>query len=351
MVEIIKIENEKAINYQAEIDKVVKCLSKGGIVILPTETVYGIAGRQDYQSSVRRLLEIRRSPENKNLTTAIGDLKQLQRYIKVYAPSTQRIIRKLMPGPITVVFDYEDIGIRFPAHEFTSKVLAKCNFPVVLPSANLSGEEPKVNGNDVIKEFSDKVDIIVDGGTTRYKTPSTVIRSGHGILEELRKGVISFDFIRQVAKITILFVCTGNTCRSPLAEIFTKSLLSQKYKVTMEELEEFGYNIISCGIATWDELPASNFAIECAKKYNLDLTSHKTKQIDKRIIENADCIYCMSEEHISYILKLWPDSIIKIRKLRSDGENIDDPALLGYKEYEICASKIKQEVEKIVEKL
>ncbi len=351
MAKIIKIENEKATIYSEEVKEVIKCLSDGGIVILPTETVYGIAARKDNKKSVDRLLEIRKSPPDKNLTTVIGNKDQLRKYVKVCAPSTERIIAKFMPGPITIVFDYEDIGIRLPDNDFTCEILSECNFPVVLPSANLSGEEPKVTGEDAIREFFDKVDIIVDAGPTRYKAPSTVIRSGYGVLKELRSGVISFNEIRKSAMMTILFVCTGNTCRSPLAEIFAKSLLAQKYEVPMKDLAEFGFNIMSGGIATWEGLAASNFAVESANKYNLDLTNHKAKQISVQLIKEADCIFCMSEEHISYILKLCPDSIIKVKKLRSDGENIQDPAFASYKEYETCAFQIKQEVEKIVETL
>lgn len=351
MAEIIKIENEKAITYSNAINKVIKCLSEGGIAVLPTETVYGMAARWDNKKSISRLLDIRQSPADKNLTIAIGSISQLSKYVKVCAPSTKRIIEKFMPGPITVVFDYENTGIRFPDNEFTRKVLSECNFPIVLPSANTSGKEPKTRGEDVIKEFSEKVDIIVDAGITKYKTSSTVIRSGYGILKELRNGIISFDEIRKTARMTIAFVCTGNTCRSPLAEIFTKSLLAQKYEVPIKDLAEFGYNIISCGTATWDGLPASNFAVESANRYNLDLTNHKAMQINLQIIKESDRIFCMSEEHISYILKLFPDSIIKLMKLRADGENIQDPAFSSYKEYETCAIQIKQEVEKIVETL
>lgn len=350
MREIIKIENEKKINRHS-IDTVVRCLREGGIVILPTETVYGMAVRKDRISSVERLLKIRNSPPDKNLTIAIGKIEQLSRHIKLCAPSTQRIIKKFMPGPITVVFDYENVGIRFPSHSFTQKVLSACDFPVILPSANLAGKEPKTNGKDVIEEFADKVDIIVDGGETKYKKPSTVVRSGYGVLQKLREGVIDFDSIREVAQITILFVCTGNTCRSPLAEIFTKFLLAQKYEIGIKDLPAFGFNIISCGIATYEGLPASNFAVESARRYNLDITNHRTRQINARMVAEADCIFCMSDEHIEYVLKLYPEALIKVKKLRADGKDINDPLASSYKEYEICASQIKEAVEKIVEKL
>lgn len=351
MTEIIKIENEKTINYSKEIKKVVNCIEKGGLVILPTETVYGIAARKDSDESIRKLLELRKSPQDKNLTIAIGNLDQLRKYIKIIAPSTSRIIERFMPGPITIVFDYEDTGIRFPDNYFTQQVLSKCNFPVVLPSANLSSMPPKCTGEEVIKEFNDKVDIIVDGGPTRLKTSSTVIRSGFGILQELRKGPIDFSEIRKTAKITILFVCTGNTCRSPLAEIFLKHLLAQKYEIPLKNLKDFGFDILSCGIATYDGLSANSFAIEIAQKYNLDLSYHRTMQITQKICKESDIMFCMTEEHVAYVIKLCPENLLKVRKLKSGGEDIKDPALGSYNEYDLCARTIMEEVKKIAENI
>ncbi len=351
MTEIIKIENEKTTNYGREIAMVVNCLEKGGLVILPTETVYGIAARKDMPESVKKLLKLRNSPEEKNLTIVIGNLDQLKRYVKIIAPSTKRIVEKFMPGPITIVFDYEDIGIRLPDNYFTQQVLSRCNFPVVLPSANLSGEPPKYTGVEAIKEFNGKVDIIVDGGSTKFKTSSTVIRSSFGLLRELRKGPLDFNFIRKTAKITILFVCTGNTCRSPLAEIFLKSILAKKYETQIDKLKDFGFDVLSCGIATWEGLRANSSAIEIAKKYNLDLYPHMTMQINTKICKESDIIYCMTEEHVAYVIKLSPQDILKVRKLRSDGDDIKDPALGTYREYEQCALTIMQEVEKIAENL
>jgi protein-tyrosine phosphatase len=351
MAEIIKIELEKAITYDEAVSKVVKCLENGGLVALPTETVYGIAARADKPEYVKKLLEVRKSPQDKNLTIAIGNKEQMKKFIKVMAPSTARIVDKFMPGPITIVFDYENVGIRLPNHPFTCQVLANCYFPVVLPSANLSGEQPKVDSKEIIKEFNNVLDIIVAAGPTKYQTSSTVIRSGFGILQELRSGPLDFAEIRRTARITILFVCTGNTCRSPLAEIMLKSQLAQKYEVPIQNLDEIGFRILSCGIATFSGLGANTLAIETAKNYNLDLSNHKTTQITRELVEEADLIFCMTDEHIEYIVKNFPESLLKLRKLKSNGEDIEDPAFLSIKEYQTCAQIIKEEVGKIAKNL
>ena len=139
----------------------VTALSEGKLVILPTETVYGIAVRADSQDAVNRLISAKNRPEKNPFTVALADGVDVQKFLPEMGIFAERLARRCFPGPITLVSDASSaksaihtlpaetkkyvapensVGIRVPAHDFTLAVLRDADFPVVLTSANLSGE-------------------------------------------------------------------------------------------------------------------------------------------------------------------------------------------------------------------
>jgi protein-tyrosine-phosphatase len=155
----------------------------------------------------------------------------------------------------------------------------------------------------------------------------------------------------------ILFVCTGNSCRSPMAEGILKKMLED------EKIDLF--EVSSAGISALDGAPPSLFAMEVGKARNVDLTQHHSRQLNEKILEKADLILAMSDEHLEYIgmmnrkslekaylLKTFPQNRDTSNKDKSPGvPSIKDPMGRGRNDYELCFSEIEKEIRRVLGEL
>ncbi|MHC4240382.1 MAG: L-threonylcarbamoyladenylate synthase, partial [Planctomycetota bacterium] len=224
----------------SEIKKAATVVDAGGLVGFPTETVYGIACRAE-RDSLARLDGIKGRDPQKRYSLHIGDRSDVTKYVPTVGVRARRLVERAWPGPLTVVFElgaegaekqrkrlgkesyellyrHNSIGIRCPADAVASMLLREVRSAVVAPSANIAGQEPAVNAGEVLGRFSGQIELVLDAGPCKYGRSSTVVRIGKRDLEVLRSGVYSELELEAMSQVSFLFVCTGNTCRSPMAE-------------------------------------------------------------------------------------------------------------------------------------
>ncbi|HIE41589.1 MAG TPA: threonylcarbamoyl-AMP synthase [Candidatus Aenigmarchaeota archaeon] len=186
-----------------QIEKAVEILKIGGIVAYPTETVYGLGSDIFNEQAIRRVFEVKLRSLNKPLSIAISNFSMLER-LAYLLKEQRKIIRKLLPGPITIILPKKDIvsdlitsnqekvAIRFPENNIAQKLIEKTG-PITATSANFSGEKEVVKPEDITLN----VDFIIYG-ECKYKQPSTILdltnmrilREGAGI--EKVKEVLNF---------------------------------------------------------------------------------------------------------------------------------------------------------------
>ena len=185
-----------------------KVLREGGILVFPTETVFGIGARHDSEDAYRRLIEAKRRSPEKPISLMCSSLEEALSLVEA-TPLVRSVMEKFLPGELTVLAKgkaglpwWNDlrtgvIGIRVPASSETRALLALAGAPCLVTSANISGEPPARTTREALSYFSDSADGIMDGNVTSG-TPSTIVDlSGAGEPRLVREGALPFaDILR-----------------------------------------------------------------------------------------------------------------------------------------------------------
>ncbi len=366
------IDLRRAEDWRDVIHRAVQVLAEGGCVAFPTETVYGLAASALDEGAVERLLATKHRPSGQPLALAIRSVEEARDYAPDMSPLAQRLARRGWPGPITLVVDDSHpeslvrqlparvrqwvspkgtVGLRVPGHPAILDVLNMLAGPLALTSANLSGKPDAVTAEEVLEAVGEGLDLVLDDGPCRFGQPSSVVRVDGDRFELLREGVVPEKTIRRLASIMILLVCTGNTCRSPMAEILCRQLIAERLGVNMADLEDRGVIVMSAGIAAMAGGRASAESVEAMKDYQLDLTAHETQPLTEPLVKNADFIYTMTRSHREAIVTEWPGAAERTFQLSTDGSDVSDPIGGPLERYRACAAEIRRHLETRLEHL
>jgi protein-tyrosine phosphatase len=143
----------------------------------------------------------------------------------------------------------------------------------------------------------------------------------------------------------VLFVCTGNTCRSPMAETIFRKMVADRLGCALGEVQDRGVLVMSAGIAAMMGGRPSPVAVEVMKQMGLDLSDHTTQPLSERLVQQADLIFVMTRSHRHAILSEWPEAAERVRVLCYNQGDVSDPIGGTADQYAKCAEQIKSELE------
>jgi len=216
-----------------------------------------------------------------------------------------------------------------------------------VPSANPRGAPPATLAVEVANYFPHEIDLVLDAGPTAIREASTVVRVNERGFEVLREGLISRSMLdKLIAPRTYLFVCTGNTCRSPLARVLGERLFAEHLGLEAAELELLGFRFLSAGTAARPGGRASALAQRTAAEVGLSLDGHRTKRLSERLLGEADVVICLEERHLDAVADLLPEALAKTRLIGPD--EIPDPAGGDEPEYRRARESIARALKELL---
>ena len=185
-------------------------ISSGGIVIVPTETVYGIGANGLDEKAVDKLYKVKNRPLNKPISLLVSNMEMIEKITKNISNKEYKLMNKFFPGPFTIILKKKNIipdivtsggdtvGIRMPSGEIARKLVEYANVPIATPSANISGKPSGTNIDSIIRDFEGKVDYIIDGGESKIGIASTIVQVVNEEIHILREGIISRENVLNI---------------------------------------------------------------------------------------------------------------------------------------------------------
>jgi len=357
VMRVIKVRSDKDISSAAR--RAARAIKAGKLVAFATETVYGVGALATDADALDRLRELKSRPK-RPFSVHVHEAGEVARYVRELPFSARRLIANGFPGPLTLVVPvggrladaklqraglYETlcqddrIGLRCPDSPIARAILAAAGGPVVMPSANPAGKPSPRTGKDVLESLDGRIDLLVDSGATRYGRDSTIVRFNGEKWRIVRKGVLDARSIRKLMRFRLLIVCTGNTCRSPMAAALGRKILADSLGCTVSALGGRGVEVVSAGVFAGSGGRATPEAAGAVKKFGVDLSHHRSRKLTTQLINGADLVFCMTDFHVEEVRRLCRSAGEKVMRL-DEKADISDPIGGGANVYGRTADRI-----------
>lgn len=193
---------------EKDLSPAVDIIKRGGLVAVPTETVYGLACNGLDETAVEKIYAVKGRPAVKPLSLLVAGADALDTYCADVPPGAYALAKKYWPGPLTIILKSrgveasivraggQNVGLRCPDHPLTIELLRRCGLPLAAPSANLSGAPPAMSAAEVLSCFAGKIDAVLDGGRSELGEASTVLDMSAAPYRVLRAGALAEEEIR-----------------------------------------------------------------------------------------------------------------------------------------------------------
>jgi len=346
----------------AAIREAVAALRDGGLVVFPTETVYGIGASARSPAAIASLRALARRDDAAPLIWHAPATDAVTDVLPADDLAQRRLLRRLWPGPVTFVFerdpaalarargalgvpegvldDRTHLPVRVPDHEVAADLLRRLEEPLVAVGLSALGWGTGAAADDAVEQdraATAGVAVVLDDGPARLGRPSTTVAfpdaGGYRVLAE---HALPARSIERAARVVLLFVCSGNTCRSPMARAIADTLLAARPdRGLLTEAR-------CAGVGAGNGAPPTPEAVEAIEQLGLgDLGDHRSQPLSTELIADADAIYCMTRAHLDAVVRLDPTAADRTHLLDPEGGDVDDPIGGGLDVYVDTARRMR----------
>jgi len=306
-----------------------RCLEKGGLIVYPTDTLYGLGVDAYNRDAVNKLYKVKKKDKSKPVSIMLNSMQQIKEIFGFDPATIRNDLDKILPGKCTALINnsyqkkipileipgkpgkyQEKVAIRIPANPISGSLAHLFDSPISCTSANITGKDNMFAVDAIVSQLGNQIDLVLDAGRIAPSKGSTIVdfttdpyailRTGDVPKNELQKilGKDKIDVVKN--KYIITFICSGNICRSPIAEVILKKMISKtKYKSDVL--------VQSAGTLSIPTSAAHGYAVDICHDSDIDLTHHLSRHVNSEIIQSSDLVFSMAQNHMSYLLKNFPE--------------------------------------------
>jgi len=316
----------------AALPAALEALARGGLVGVPSETFYMLVARADAPGVAEQLAALGGETAAR-LVRAVDDLPKP-------SPLVRRLAERYWPGPLVLALPER---WRASAHPIPAALVAQAPFPLL-------AVEVAAQPSELIARLPGELACVLDAGPSRLAERAAVLELAPGKLRLLRPGLFALDALRATLGLRIGFVCTGNTCRSPMAEGLARALLAERLGVAPARLGEFGFSVQSMGVYANPGDPASEHAVSTLAARGIDLSGHCAHVALPEVVAKLDRVYALTRSHLQALRQALPPGRDRhCALLDPDGRDISDPIGGPRSAYEQTAAQIERAILKRID--